>query len=91
MAKCSMGGGGGGGGGRGGGKSGASAAKIVPESRADQIAQKGGYRDAHDLKESIVGAHGAQYDMYQQPNGDIELFGKGGVGEGIETGINVNH
>jgi RHS repeat-associated protein len=84
-------GGGGSGGNSGGGKSGASAAKKVSNSQADQVAQKGGYRDAHDLKRAIVGEHGAQYDMYKQPNGDIELFGKGGVGAGIETGINVNH
>jgi len=69
----------------GGGKSGASSAKKVPNSQADKVAQKGGYKDAHDLKRAIVGEHGAQYDMYKQPNGDIELFGKGGVGEGIET------
>ena len=93
MTACPGGAGsGGGGGGSGGGKSGASAAKkITSNSEADRIAQQGGYKDAHDLKEQIVGAHGAQYDLYKQPNGDIELFGKGGIGEGIETGINVNH
>jgi RHS repeat-associated protein len=79
-----------GGGGGGSGKSGASAGrKLSNAAEANRVAQRGGFRDAHDLKEQIVGARGAQYDMYQQPNGDIELFAKNGVGEGIETGLNV--
>jgi hypothetical protein len=46
---------------------------------------------SEDLKKAIVGPRGAQYDLYVQPNGDVELFGKGGVGEGSETGINIKN
>jgi hypothetical protein len=45
--------------------------------------------DAEDLKDAFVGKRGSLYDLYKQPNGDVEIFRKGGVGEGIETGINI--
>jgi RHS repeat-associated protein len=84
---CAQGGGGGGG----GGGSSAKAAKKLSTSQADEAARKGGYAGAEDLKKAIVGEHGSQYDLYKQPNGDVEIFAKGGVGEGIETGINIKN
>jgi RHS repeat-associated protein len=79
-----------GGSGSGGGGSNAKAARKLSTSEADAAARKGGYQGAEDLKKAFVGEHGSQYDLYKQPNGDVEIFGKGGVGEGIETGININ-
>lgn len=76
-----------------GGSSGSNAksAKKLSTSRADEAARKGGYAGAEDLKRAFVGPRGSQYDLYIQPNGDVEIFGKGGVGEGIETGINIKN
>ncbi len=72
-----------------GGGSNAKSAKKLSTSRADEVARKGGYAGAEDLKKALVGSRGAQYDLYVQPNGDVELFAKHGIGEGIETGINI--
>jgi RHS repeat-associated protein len=75
----------------GGGGSSAKSAKKLSTARADQAARKGGYTGAEDLKKAFVGEHGSRYDLYVQPNGDVEIFAKGGVGEGIETGINIKN
>ena len=72
-----------------GGGSNAKAAKKLSTSQADAAARQGGYKGAEDLKKAFVGEHASQYDLYKQPNGDVEIFAKGGVGEGIETGINI--
>ena len=90
LALCSSGTGGGGGGGGGGGSN-AKAAKKLSTAKADEAARKGGYQGAEDLKKAFVGERGSQYDLYKQPNGDVEIFAKGGVGEGIETGINIKN
>src|SRR6185437_8820478 len=79
-----------GGGSGGGGKSGASSANKLSNSEANRVANEAGYSNAEALKKDFVGPNnGAQWDLYKQPNGDIEIFRKGGLGEGIETGINV--
>src|SRR6185437_14271517 len=75
-----------GGGSGGGGKSGASSANKLSNSEANRVANEAGYSNAEALKKDFVGPNnGAQWDLYKQPNGDIEIFRKGGLGEGIET------
>jgi RHS repeat-associated protein len=94
MASCQTGGGGGSGGsgsGSGGGGSNASAARKLSNSEANSVAKRAGYPNAEALKKDFVGGSGGRYDLYKQPNGDIEIFAKGGLGEGIQTGINVKN
>jgi hypothetical protein len=46
--------------------------------------------DAHELKKEWLGNSGkiAEYDIYKnKETGELEIFKKGGIGEGIKTGI----
>jgi RHS repeat-associated protein len=44
----------------------------------------------HDVHELKGGKRTGQTDLYKTPNGDIVVKGKGGVGPGEPTGININ-
>ncbi len=80
--------GGGGGGGGGGGNSTSQAKKLTPGEIA-KLKEKG--IDPELLKEEIGVTRSSKSDLYKMPNGDIIVKGKGGVGSGEPTGININH
>jgi hypothetical protein len=44
-----------------------------------------------ELKEGIFGKGAGKTDLYKTPDGDIVVKGKGGVGPGEPTGININN
>jgi hypothetical protein len=43
------------------------------------------------LKEETGAGRGGGSDLYKLPNGDIIVKGKGGIGPGEPTGININN
>jgi hypothetical protein len=42
------------------------------------------------LKEETGTTRSSKSDLYKLPNGDIVVKGKGGIGPGEPTGININ-
>jgi RHS repeat-associated protein len=78
---------GGSGGGGGGGGSSAQAKKLTPREIA-KLKQNG--IDPEMLKEETGTTRSGRSDLYKLPNGDIVVKGKGGIGPGEPTGININ-
>ncbi|HKM83033.1 MAG TPA: polymorphic toxin type 33 domain-containing protein [Candidatus Acidoferrum sp.] len=46
--------------------------------------------DPEGLKKEIFPGGTGKTDLYKTPSGDILVKGKGGVGPGAQTGININ-
>jgi hypothetical protein len=46
--------------------------------------------DPEIIKDETFPGSGGKIDLYKTPDGDIVIKGKGGVGPGEPTGININ-
>jgi RHS repeat-associated protein len=77
-----------GGGGSGGGGGGSAQAKKLTPGEIAKLKQNG--IDPEMLKEETGTTQSSKSDLYKLPNGDIIVKGKGGIGPGEPTGININ-
>jgi hypothetical protein len=74
--------------GNGGGGGGSSQAKKLTPGEIAKLKQNG--VDPEMLKEETGTTSSSRSDLYKLPNGDIVVKGKGGIGPGEPTGININ-